>query len=924
MSQQETKSTLLNVEELISSYISEGKLASDGTHALYERIKKDFGDVQEVKDGKFDLASLQAKIDEVVWDKKTVAALEEVVKHGLPLEKFLSYHPHIPRKAVEERVEGLRGPSHTSSPAIFMPGLGRLGEKEELANLDSFELPVTSFDKPFKVPMPAKNSQFSVLVLNGPNIGIKHDRRLGHNPVRKALADAERRKDIAVIVTNPINIDTKKAGGSAKVFRALVSGRNVNIKVLDPDYQAQAQEIINNPSSDLLVYETFREVFENILAGWAKVAASNNSPEYNGPIFVVFGRNEEELIAAAAYWEVRYWTMRRQNELEVEIKLVRSALARAIKEEDLKTARELEKKLSKLLKEKSRTIISNINTEDIQRTFNRVRAFVAKRFEQSIPNCKVIGQGTTYLQVGTQILEIHIPDQTSITDSLLANYCDHYGPKVLRRKFADGVVICHPYALNYRFTAREVDSGGKRRSSKVHVAPVVVDGDFLRESLHHTVRRLHPLSKLVFREQFAPGVLRLNFSNGLMSSDFVPVSALGAYKKIISDGSRASLPNYSETKFIWIMIGTDPHWGARSKEYIWSERLKSNLGVCEAAIEMMRRSGLFQSKRMPIHMFGINDDPTQGNHYETHKQPDPHEMSYAQIEKKFREFEQGVLKGNPAEREKAIAEFRSFGLNQFLVRGLDWQQAQLLEVFFRHLQPNVDFFDAVLTRAKQSGLVIKGMSDFESTYHDSRDIGVINMGSGNHFASTVDNTLTEGVIYALWLIGLLSSRDKWRDKFDALYKLVKAPLHGNEHIGWGTIQIPNGYEWGLELRSAPARLSSWGDTLLGAVRNDERRGNYSRIMDGKMAVKIYGDKHFFGAVACEHTFYHMCAAGTHTDLYGERGFPPNNTGVSFVGLPVNGPDSGPILIRTLSYDQLANYFSKPFNFDWEGFLPNPA
>ena len=143
-------------------------------------------------------------------------------------------------------------------------------------------------------------------------------------------------------------------------------------------------------------------------------------------------------------------------------------------------------------------------------------------------------------------------------------------------------------------------------------------------------------------------------------------------------------------------------------------------------------------------------------------------------------------------------------------------------------------------------------------------------------------------------------------------------------IGWGTIQAGKGYLWTIELRDSPTRLSSWGDTLLGWVRNDIKRANYSRFFDKGKTVKITGDKHFVGSVDTDWAFYHMCPAGTHTDTYGERGFPPNNTGVSFVGMPVNGPASGPMLVRTLRYDFLVKYFEKPFDFDWERFLPNPA
>ena len=101
-------------------------------------------------------------------------------------------------------------------------------------------------------------------------------------------------------------------------------------------------------------------------------------------------------------------------------------------------------------------------------------------------------------------------------------------------------------------------------------------------------------------------------------------------------------------------------------------------------------------------------------------------------------------------------------------------------------------------------------------------------------------------------------------------------------------------------------------------------GSIIKRFFGHKTLKIYGDKHFFSAVNTEHAFYHMCAAGTSTDLYGHRGFPPNNTGVSFVGLPADGPEAGPILLRHLHVEHIRKYFEKPYSFDWAGFLPNPV
>ncbi|MDP3953796.1 MAG: hypothetical protein Q8Q06_00060, partial [bacterium] len=796
-----------------------------------------------------------------------------------------------------------------------------------------YEFPNITFGKPFEIPVKNPNNWGGISILNAPLIGLKHDRRIEKNPARRVLAEAERRKDEAVIIVNPIDINTKKSHGSARIHRAIVSGRNVNIKVLDPDYQEKARAVLDSERGDTLIYETYAEVLANIIAGWHKITHRperlGGGPEYTGKVFVQFGYNEEEFIMAAASWDERYKTIQAQKRLDAEIVMAKSAKKRAEKYGDDEDIRFWSRELDKLVKERARTIISNISNEPTAKTVRKMRAFVVKMFEETIPNCTVIGQGSLYIKAGNKMIELNIPGHLNITDSLLSNYADNYGPNVLRGKFADIVVVCHPYSLGFRSTGREADKDGRRNSSEVFVAPAALDGAFLRDQLRASIRKVHPISKLIFNHQFSPGYMRLVCANGIVSGDFTSIDAIGAYKKYVNKeklSEKKNFVNYEDCQFIWALNASDPHWGSRAKEYIWDKENQKYLGVCEAAIEMMRRAGLFKGGRMPVHMFNICDDPTQGNHYGTEKQPDINQMSYMLIENRWKEAVQKArARGVSTKDQLAILEeMRRLSLTQLHARGLDWLQHQIIEMLERHVAANVDFYDALLSRAFKAGIKAVGASYYRHEDFNTCDIGLINFGTGNHLAGTVDKTLTEGFLYADKARTELRALPRWRKEEKLLKELVQYPVHGNVAIGWGTIQAGKGYLWTIELRDSPTRLSSWGDTLQGWVRNDIKRANYSRFFDKGKTVKITGDKHFVGSVDTDWAFYHMCPAGTHTDTYGERGFPPNNTGVSFVGMPVNGPASGPMLVRTLRYDFLVKYFEKPFDFNWEKFLPNPA
>ena len=858
---------------------------------------------------------------DVFWTdgpKGTLAALTELVRFDIPVERFHQYHPHIPISVIKAKVRELSGLTNVRHPAPFLRGIGRIveeGFKDEELNLLE-----TNFSNPYDIGI--KKMDWDTLFVNGANIGIQHSRVIEENPVRRALAYAERNKDDAVFLTGIIDVDLKKAAGPFKALRALFSGRNVNISILDSSYQQEARRIIGQLPDNEVVYETAREAFENLMTGWNKIARQpkpDGKPEYSEKIYLVIGPKEEELAVAAAYWEVQYFTVLKRNELLVEIKIVASALARAETEKEAAT---LTQRLEELQKQESRTRISNVRVEDWYRFYTKALAFIIRRFEEVIPNCKVIGKGTTYVKIGDKIIEVYIPEDLRITDKLLSNYVASYGPKVLRRKMADAVVICSPHALNYRVTAREVDAQGNRGSSLICVAPICVDGEFLRNKLKTIIRKAHPIGKLVFNGQFCPGVLRLNSAMGIVNPSPITIETLGAYERHVSSSAKAK--NLPPPKYIWIMVATDHHIGGRPREFIWCEEQEKNLGVAEATFHLLRREGLCEGAKMPIHIYTSNDDGIHGNHFQTHKQPHPHQLSYSVIEDEWQKVLKNVRQLRTLKAiNQELVKIRDLTLHQFQVRAIDWTKEQLEEVFYRHIEPNIDFFSGVLSRALKSGLIVRGLSDYTKAPFDSRDIGVINIGTGNHLARTVDGEIVENSIFVHQIRLLLRTMPRWTNERELLEKLVRDPLYSNRFFAWGTIQAPGGYEWGTDFRDTPPAGVDWSDLLRPTVVNDLKRGNYSRIFDNKVTLKTYGDKHFLSMVMTSQAIYLMGPAGTHTDLYGEWGFPPNNTGVVFMGLPAEGPGAGPILLRALLFDHIKDFIENPRPFDWGKFLPNP-
>lgn len=336
----------------------------------------------------------------------------------------------------------------------------------------------------------------------------------------------------------------------------------------------------------------------------------------------------------------------------------------------------------------------------------------------------------------------------------------------------------------------------------------------------------------------------------------------------------------------------------------------------------------------------MNDDGVQGNHLRIwQQQPDPQELPQAKIDALHQEWKVRSDKARSlADIRDIMEEAAKLNLRQFLLRPPDWLQNQLRYLCHRYVDQNIGFFGSVLSKALTTQLVFRGMSHFEGTLYDSRDIGCINTGSGNHATKGTGGEMTEGWLISdrIWLRLLGDpNHPMWRELGEEkLRSLVRSPLYSNIFVAWGTVQAPGGYEWAFDLRSSPPKMKGWTDTLAGWVFVDPSRGNYARLYEnpesnveeGRVVIKTCGDKHFHASARTPYAQYVMCAPCTHTDQFAEMagGLPPNSTGITSICLPKDGPGSGPIIVRFFPFEHLKYFVEHPeVEIDWNAMFPNP-
>lgn len=934
MKKRKTVWSVSGLEKRVIALIHTGLLTKkDGEDEVLKTIATEFADKLDAVKLKLSRFGLRSRLPELVWTKRTKAELWTAHNNGM-VDTFRAHHHYIPAEMITRELRKLRGVTHSKSVSETKAGMGRLSTDDLPRDAGKFEFPAISFEHPYPVTE-APEGQLSVI--NGALVGIKYP-DIEANTLRRALADARKRGCVAVVLTNLIDLWTKKTSGFLAVYRAMVSGIQINPERFPPDYRNEVRDILSGKITDKTIYQTLNERFLEVLDGLDKITHRPNSKgaEFTGPVFIQLGYKEEELINAAAYYELRYMTIVEQNRIEAELNMASHRLAEAKAENDTGDMQFWSAEVARLGARKARAIISNHAGPQYEFYRRRMRALVVRRLEAVIPNSTVISQGSAYLKVASWTLKTAIPGDDAVSDNRLANAGDTHGADVHRDTLADLTVVCAPYSPNFRDVGREDSKDFTPVTKYMVVAPSCLDGEFLRSQLRDTTRKAHPVLELIFDPTFKPGVLLVSWANGILSWDNLPVERLDR-DDAVAKGSNFAYP-FPRTKYITWFLNTDNHFGAPDKRYIWDPTNRIHLGVTEATIEMMRRAGIVNASDIPVHATAEMDDATNGDMwFNPRYRPDPQELSVLQHERWLRQITADIQRAADKGDSKAVMqmteEINRISIAQLYFKGEDFPHHQMMMVYDRHLEPNLDFYSAVLGRFVKSGIVLQGISELARVPKDTRDLAVHNFPNGNHRIKTLEQKDLEGDYLARHLQELLKQLPEWQSFFkknptrsDFLKKAISAPRFGNETFGWGAIQAPGSpFRWGVRVHGTPARLSSWSDLLAAVIKSDLARGDDSYGLLKMVTVTFYGDKHFYARAETERLMYVMCAAGVHTNLYGSSGgFPPNNTGVCFVSLPAGGPTEGPIIVRRMPHDFLRDWFAHPTPFDWAKFLPSPV
>jgi hypothetical protein len=507
------------------------------------------------------------------------------------------------------------------------------------------------------------------------------------------------------------------------------------------------------------------------------------------------------------------------------------------------------------------------------------------------------------------------------TEKGLDGYMMGAGQRSLEDALPDLALVAGAFNLNARWGVIERMRKNVKDVTHIWQLPVAIDRNYVRSAKPELLRRASPVERMVWNSDFEPGVLKIVCSGGVWSPEFIPISFFTKRR------SRQAVTDQS-TDYMYVAVEGDNHSGSSAKLWLDDPRTGRHVPLEVAFSEIMMRSFTEKGRQLPIVVCANVGDNLQGHHFPTQQNRHPRLRGYAEAEINIlKRIDSARNSNDPSRLKEVLASLGDISLEQFRLHGEHWPMTQLEDFYRLSIERRLDFFAEVLKRNQRAGVKIRGIEEVlsgEKGAEDGRDIGVINWVGGNHFERTVLGELSEGPLYRNYLAALLSGHKSIKFSMDELRKMVRAPLYGNLPVGYGLISAQGGYEWGLHMRHDLTKNSGQNaDRLSKVMRNAAQRGDYPEIFTGRYWIWLNGDVHFYNAAFGRSKMIIICGTGTEGDSFGDMtGFRKSNAGTVVVGIPVDGPDSGPIRIIPFPHNFLSAYLKKPWKIDWEKVFPN--
>ncbi len=794
----------------------------------------------------------------------------------------------------------------------------------DLKKIPTINIPRSDGGAPIAIKVKDENNP-SVLVINSPLIGTLAARKESMDIFRNELRLAQADGSDAVIITGNLIYCLVEKYGKQRPYRTQVIGLEPDPEIIESAYPKAVLEKIGPLAHRIkdgkIVFMTIKVYLDQIFKiARQKFLDAQGQPIFKGNVFISLGEIEESIAMYYANEALRAEVFQEKAFARKQIGKLRAKL----RKNKNNTAKVLEEINDWQIYDRLLVLMGNISPSQINERRKLMINYLAYRIESDIPNAKVIGTGDVYLKIGKQLVAV-VSDKT--IDSIRGGLAGRLREKVYNFVKASpgdkaaAVVLgagFNPWGtgLYASFRIREHRStlDDLRMTDVIQLLPCI-DAKLYRETVQQMLKAKERLAKLASTPNFQSGAMRLSFFEPAP----VPIIEWHASDFLTNQtifGSDQGVADYvsgkdMRAKRIYLYKEGCTHYGAAfvarydSPEDPTGRYVKHHNQVLFEA---------FVRDKTPIHMYLNDGDIQHWLNYPTFKEVNKQWLDPEDLLAAMTEIEKSSTMTVP-EKIKAL---KILSLSNTLVAGVLQPEGQI-ETYGKAMRPYTEFFRGVIERAKQARIIFTGKPG---------DLGIINIGQGNHNERSWKNTdvkFSEAKLTRKELVGNLL-----RFGFNPpdLEQCVVACETGGVGMAEGTFIVDSlgedaAYEYCVFMKHKHG-TSKTQDNMKTMIKNFSMRGTTGNYGVGRFTINLGGDDHMGGHAITRNAFHLKTGGQMFDGPFGfDNNFPKQNIFSAVLGIPAGGPSWGPFTVIKFDFRTTRKLAAYKITLP-EKMFPNPV
>ena len=575
---------------------------------------------------------------------------------------------------------------------------------------------------------------------------------------------------------------------------------------------------------------------------------------YKGPVYVIFGEVEENLVRQHTTQLVKYKTFQERAELQNKIAELRKQ-KKDTDDRDLKES--IDDEIYEVQRELAKTVMSNFDKNEVKKIEKQVVGFLVNYIKSTIPNSTVIPAGEGHFKVGEKRIKVKYlshKNSNAPSDNLMSSLLGSERRLLASGKKLEDLVV--QGGLSSTFTRNMLPymtQEGEKVAMLIQL-PTCLDRVDLEQKLKHSVLAKDPLTHLASKADFSTGAVIVQYASGLPPK-------IQRLEGGFLTNPKVNFEDYTPGIFYEIIIG-DEHFGSNYMTLIVTK--DDVVPAMRIAYEFMKKNNI------PAVRINHMGDALQEKNFDTEAEGHPEHMHSSKLEKELQSL------------KEPVQIIKKTKLNNYRA-GMLMPEEQLDE-YVKELP--IEFIKKVFDNADRAGLV------------GPRYLMI----PGNPTMHTFEGLVNPEKQIVKYIMLLTGEDDE---------KKISCPILGKIGFYEGEFGIKDGYLY-AESNVHKHGSSKYKDSMRVVRRSYGQMGRPSPYSEGKFTINRSGHTHVGGETSSTDTFHVQCFCFQDSNQYGiERQFPsPTMRGFKIIGYPAKGPLYGPFMSIDIPLTYLTKWAQK--------------